>query len=33
MFMRALTTPNPPVRLVMPAVTRDSALSARWQIQ
>lgn len=30
MFVRALTTPNPPVRLVTPVVTRDSALSVRW---
>ena len=28
--MRALTAPNLPVRLVMPVVTRDSALSVRW---
>ena len=30
MFARALTAPNLPVRLVMPVVTRDSALSVRW---
>lgn len=30
MFVRALTTPNPALRLVMPVVTRDSALSVRW---
>lgn len=30
MFVRRLTTPNPRVRLVMPVVTRDSALSVRW---
>jgi RimJ/RimL family protein N-acetyltransferase len=30
MFTRALTAPNLPVRLVMPIVTRDSALSVRW---
>lgn len=30
MFVRALTTPSPRVRLVMPVVTRDSALSVRW---
>jgi hypothetical protein len=30
MFARALTAPNLPVRLVMPVVTRDSALSVPW---
>jgi RimJ/RimL family protein N-acetyltransferase len=30
MFARALTAHNLPVRLVMPVVTRDSALSVRW---
>jgi RimJ/RimL family protein N-acetyltransferase len=30
MFVRALTTPDLPVRLVMPVVARDSALSVRW---
>jgi len=30
MFARALTAPNLRVRLVMPVVTRDSALSVRW---
>jgi hypothetical protein len=30
MFARALTAPNLPVHLVMPVVTRDSALSVRW---
>jgi len=30
MFARTLTAPNLPVRLVMPVVTRDSALSVRW---
>src|SRR5215475_5574269 len=30
MFPCALTAPNLPVRLVMPVVARDSALSVRW---
>jgi hypothetical protein len=30
MFARALTAPNLPVRLVMPVVTRDGALSVLW---
>lgn len=30
MFARTLTAPNLPVRLVVPVVTRDSALSVRW---
>ena len=30
MFVRALTAPDLPVRLVMPVVARDSALSVRW---